>query len=267
MKQIQVIMPHSAKIRFSIQGTGKAVVLLHGYLESLEIWGSFADDLAHNYQVIALDLPGHGQTDAPKGDASTEYMAECIKHVLDHLKIHEAVIIGHSMGGYAMLAFAELYPDMLTGIGLFHSISWADLPEKIEARNREIELVKQGKKQLIYNVNVPKGFADDNLETFKCEVDHAKRIAAATPDDGIIAALNGMKSRKDRTSILETIQVPVFFAIGKKDNYIPVEKLMALTLLPAKKQISIFENSGHMGFIEQKEFAVDEMEQFLKMCF
>lgn len=256
----------SINIRYSDEGQGKTVVLLHGYLESLEIWSPFATELANNNRVIAIDLPGHGQTGTSNGMPNVEFMAECVKAVLDQLQITKTVLIAHSMGGYAMLAFAELWPEKLLGIGLFHSISWADLPEKREARDREIELVKQGKKQLIFNVNIAKGFADDNLKLFKDEIERAKQIAANTTDDGIIAALNGMKDRKDRTFILEQIQVPVFFGIGKKDNYIPMEKLMALTILPRNKHITIFENSGHMGFIEEKDFAIDELEQFLEKC-
>jgi pimeloyl-ACP methyl ester carboxylesterase len=256
----------SANIRYQIEGQGETVVLLHGYLESFEIWGQFASELSKSCQVIAIDLPGHGTSDTILGEASVEVMAEAIKAVLDYLNIEKAVIIGHSMGGYSMLAFAELWPDRLKGVGLFHSISWADLPEKKIARDREIELIKEGKKQLIVNVNIPRGFADDNLEKFKKDVEKAKSIALKTPDKGIIAVLNGMKSRPDRTSILSNIKVPVFFAVGMKDNYIPVEKLMALTLLPEIKQVTVFENSGHIGFIEELPFAVDEIEAFLKLC-
>jgi pimeloyl-ACP methyl ester carboxylesterase len=263
---LQEIIFNDSKIRYSIQGKGKTVVLLHGYLESLEIWNGFADELASKFQVITVDLPGHGKSETINGEASVELMAESIKAILDFNNIKKAVIIGHSMGGYAMLAFAEKWPETLQGIGLFHSITWADLPEKKEARDREIELVRQGKKNLIFNTNVAKGFATDNLDHFKDEVERAKKIATGTSDDGIIAALNGMKTRKDRTTVLENIKVPVFFAVGMKDNYIPSEKLLKLSTLPKKKHVTIFENSGHMAFIEEKDRAVDEMEQFLTMC-
>ena len=265
--QTRVISFKSVNIRYSAQGKGDAVVLLHGYLESLEIWNGFAEDLAKNYLVIAIDLPGHGQTGIVSDDLTVEQMAECVKAVLFHLSIENAVIIGHSMGGYATLAFAKMWPENVQGIGLFHSISWADLPEKREARDKEIELIKQGKKQLIFNLNIPRGFADDNLEKFKAEVDFALLIASSTSDAGIIASLNAMKTRKDRTNLLEKLEVPVFFGIGMKDNYIPAEKLLAITSLPDRKQVSVFENSGHMGFIEERALAVDEMDSFLKMCY
>ena len=264
---IQTIPFKTTTVRFESQGKGKPVVLLHGYLESLEIWNSFASELAKKFQVITIDLLGHGKSGTINGEASVELMAESVSEVLGYLKITKSVIIGHSMGGYAMLAFAEMFPEQILGIGLFHSVTWADLPEKREARDREIELVHQGKKELIINNNVPKSFADENLERFKKYVEWAKKIGITNSDAGIIAALNAMKARKDRTNIIEKIDAPVLFVVGKKDNYIPVERLMQLTLLPKKKSVVILENSGHMGFIEEKEFALDEVENFLDLCF
>jgi pimeloyl-ACP methyl ester carboxylesterase len=263
---IQIIPFNTTEVRFASKGEGKAIVLLHGYLESLEIWDGFADELANKFRVIAIDLLGHGKSGTINGKADVELMAESIKAVLDHLKVEKAIIIGHSMGGYAMLAFAEMFPDRLLGIGLFHSITWADLPEKRLARDHEIELVQQGMKHSFINANVQKGFADDNLDRLKDEVEQAKIIGSGTSDEGIIAALNAMKSRKDRTFLLEKIQVPVLFVIGKKDNYIPFDKLMQLTRLPEKKYVAILENSGHMGFIEEMEHGIDEIENFMQMC-
>ena len=264
---IHTIKYKSANIRYKTDGQGKAVVLLHGYLESLEIWDSFATELSKTHLVISMDLHGHGESETIQNEASVEIMAEGVKAVLDYLKIEKVVMIGHSMGGYAVLAFAELWPGLLLGFGLFHSISWGDLPEKKIARDREIELIKEGKKQLIVNVNIPRGFADDNLEKFKTEVDRAIAIASKTTDDGVIAALNALKSRPDRTHILEKAEVPVYFAVGMKDNYIPVEKLLNLSKLPKNKQITVFENSGHMAFIEEQAYALDEIEVFLRTCF
>jgi pimeloyl-ACP methyl ester carboxylesterase len=262
----QYITFNNIPVHFKSKGNGKALVLLHGYLESLDIWGEFADELAEKYRIITIDLLGHGKS-GNFGEASTvENMAECINAVLDFLHIEKAVIIGHSMGGYAVLAFAELWPEKLLGLGLFHSVSWADTPEKREARDREIELVRHGKKQLIYNTNVPKSFANDNLEIFKEKVESAKRIAADMSDEGIIAVLQAMKNRKDRTFIIENTGLPVFFAVGMKDNYIPAEKLLALAIKPLSRYVVVFENSGHMAFIEEKERAFDEMVNFIEMC-
>src|SRR5689334_22537641 len=101
------------KVTFSDTGKGRVVVLLHGFLGSHEIWKDTIDDLSKSYRVIAIDLPGHGNT-ANFGYAhSMELMAKCVKTVMDFLKVKKYVIIGHSMGGYVALAFADLFPDNL----------------------------------------------------------------------------------------------------------------------------------------------------------
>ncbi|KPL16459.1 MAG: hypothetical protein AMS26_04405, partial [Bacteroides sp. SM23_62] len=59
---ISYISYHDANLRYSDLGKGEPVILIHGYLESLEIWNGFAEKLAEHYRVISVDLPGHGQS-------------------------------------------------------------------------------------------------------------------------------------------------------------------------------------------------------------
>lgn len=262
-----IITCNGVSIRYSDKGAGNPVVLLHGYLESLEIWSDFNSLLSRSYRVICVDLPGHGRSGFWNEYASMEDMAQAVVEVLDSLKIQKAVVIGHSMGGYATLAFAELYPDRLAGFGLFHSVCWSDLPEKQVNRQREIDLIKQGKKDLIVATNIPNAFASSNLDSLADEIDKSKIIALQTTNEGIIAALQGMINRKDRTHVLSQATVPVFFGVGLKDNYIPFEKLLELTELVQRKHVAVFLESGHMAFIEEPKQALSEINSFLKICY
>jgi pimeloyl-ACP methyl ester carboxylesterase len=248
-----------ANLRFRDEGRGDAVILLHGYLESLEIWGSFAEELAIYYRVISIDLPGHGQSGEYTQVDTMDVMADAVKHVLDHLNIGRTVIIGHSMGGYATLAFAEIFPEITIGYCLFHSHGLADSEDK--------KINRAGKKMQFININIPKAFADDNLQRFTGEVENAGRIAAATPDHGIICALEGMKSRPDRRRVLTESTVPVMIVAGRKDNYIPFEIYDQHFNLAPKHHVLILENSGHMGFIEEKNKALDGILKFLKKIY
>jgi pimeloyl-ACP methyl ester carboxylesterase len=262
-----IIQFREANLRFRDEGKGDVVVLLHGYLESLDIWGSFAEELAMHYRVISIDLPGHGQSGEYTRFDTMAVMADAVKHVLDHLNIGRCVIIGHSMGGYATLAFAEIYPELLVGYCLLHSHALADSEEKKKDRDREIELVRSGKKMQFIDVNIPKAFADDNLKKFADEVEKAGKIAAATSDHGIICALEGMKSKPDRRKILKGSNVPVLIIAGKKDNYIPFEICEQHFDLAPHGQVLVLENSGHMGFIEEKDKTLDGILKFLKKIY
>ena len=111
----------NAPVTFSETGKGRAVVLLHGYLGSHKIWEQTVSNLSKTYRVIAIDLPGHGGTSSYGYAHSMELMAKCVKSVMDHLRLKTYVIVGHSMGGYVALAFADLFPDNLKGLCLYHS--------------------------------------------------------------------------------------------------------------------------------------------------
>ena len=142
---------HGANLRFSDLGKGDPVVLIHGYLESLEIWNGFAEKLAKKYRVVSVDLPGHSESGIYSSMNTMAVMADSVKAVLDHLSIGRAAIIGHSMGGYATLALADIFPEMIVGFCLFHSHALPDTEEKKLNRDRESLLVKEGKKsQTIY---------------------------------------------------------------------------------------------------------------------
>jgi pimeloyl-ACP methyl ester carboxylesterase len=135
-----------SKIRYRITGQGHCVVLIHGYLENMEIWNDYANALSGQYRVLVLDLPGHGKSACNMESVPMDYMADCLKLLMDQLSIARAALVGHSMGGYMALSFAERYPERLAGLCLLHSTPNADSPDKRDARLREIDLVRAGRR-------------------------------------------------------------------------------------------------------------------------
>ena len=115
----------NTKISYNEQGKGTAVVLLHGFLENQSMWDAFVPEFSKKYRVITIDLLGHGQTECLGYIHSMEDQADMVHHVLHELKIRKAILVGHSMGGYVALAFAELYPDNMKGLVLLNSTSRA----------------------------------------------------------------------------------------------------------------------------------------------
>ncbi len=251
------------KVNYRIEGHGQPVVFLHGYLESLDIWDGFADSLARDHQVIRIDLPGHGKSETLAETHTMELLADAVLHILQIENIKKPVLAGHSLGGYVTLAFVEKYAAYLSGFCLFHSHPLPDTDEVKENRKREISLIREGKKHLIYQVNVPKAFALENQEKFRKEIARAIEIAKNTPDEGIIAMLKGMMQRPDRRDILENPPLPGLWILGEKDRYIPYER-MTSEIKPGKGlQVVSLKNSGHMGFIEEKESSLNIMTRFL----
>ena len=254
------------KVRYSDKGKGRVIVLLHGFLESLEIWDELSEKLSKRFRVIAIDLPGHGETSPIGYMHSMELMAQCAKAVADSLGLKKYVLVGHSMGGYVALAFAELFPKNLSGLCLFHSTAMPDSEEKKKDRDRVAEIVRKDHKQFVSEL-IPKLFAPENLSLLKNEVAKSKQIAMNTSKEGIVAALKGMKERPSRELILKKITSPVLFIIGKKDVILAWENLLLLTSLPKKSYTIVLEQTGHMGFYEAPEETFKAIRKFSGMCF
>jgi pimeloyl-ACP methyl ester carboxylesterase len=260
---VKKIFFEDVPLSFDISGQGDCIVFLHGHLESKEIWGSFTKEFESNYRIICIDLPGHGGSGIFGPVTGMEAMAEAVKAVLDAEGIKRAVIAGHSMGGYTALAALEHYPEIFKAIILFHSHPRADSPEVVKKREREIKIIKKGQKRLLVNQNIPKMYADDNLEKFRDSIRFSKDLAHRLDDEGVIAAIGGMKVRPDRSSILKNAKVPCLNLIGRKDNYIDFEEVSLKTELPAGSMKRVLEESGHMGFIEEPEKSAAGIYQFL----
>jgi pimeloyl-ACP methyl ester carboxylesterase len=193
-----------------------------------------------------------------------EFIAMVLKELILDLGIKKVCLAGHSLGGYAALAFAELYPDMLSGYCLFHSHPLADSPEALDKRSREINLVLKGKKDLIYPDNVSKMFASSNLEKFNTALQRSKKIASSVSGSGIIAVLKGMMARPSRVSVMEKGQVPCLWVLGKMDNYINSEIIQTKVKLPSNAEVVILKNSGHLGFIEEEDLSVKILGTFAR---
>jgi len=252
-------------INFTIKGKGKTIVLLHGFLESSKIWDTFSKKLSKKFKVICIDLPGHGRTENIAESHSMELMADVVKSVLDDQKVKACVMVGHSMGGYVTLAFAEKYQEILSGICLFHSAAHADSEEAKTNRDRTIKAVSNDHTGFIQRF-IPDLFANSSIAKFKKEIDLLKKQASQTQKEGIIAALKGMKSRTDKLGLLKDIPFPLLMIIGKEDSRIPVELALQQVSLPSHSEALILGNVGHMGYIEAEKITLIAVRDFAKKC-
>lgn len=242
----------------------RCVVLLHGYLESLLVWEEFIPLLYKKVRVVTLDLPGHGIS-VVQGDTHTmEFLADTVAAGVRALGITRCTVVGHSMGGYVALALCERHPELLDGLVLLSSTPYADSPEKAENRRREIALVQAGRKELLSRVAPAAGFAEENRARMADEIEDLTEQVFVTEDEGIVALLNGMITRKDRSEVLRTTKVPVLFILGRKDNYIPVETAEKMVAEHPEARVVWLENSGHMGFLEEPEATAAALLDFVE---
>ncbi len=250
-----------APIHYSDVGSGSVVILLHGFLESSTMWEFFRSKLSEKHRVVSIDLPGHGKSGCFGYVHTMEEMAEAVKAVIDQLRLKRYHIIGHSMGGYVALAFAEAHPDLPKSITLFHSTALADSAEKQRDRDRAIQLVKQDSEGFIKHA-IPLLFRPKSRTEFRAEIKAMVAEALRMPVQGVIAALEGMKNRPDREVLLHLSPVPFLFIAGRRDTVLPIEKIEPQLEAPQVKDRLITENS-HMGFLEDRDLCLESIRYFI----
>lgn len=255
------ILFESKKLYFKEKGKGKTIVLLHGYLESMNIWDDFQAELAQHYHTIAIDIIGHGLSDEPR-EASVEYIAEQVRAVMDHLAVGSCSLIGHSMGGYAALAFAEKYEQRMEHLILLNSHPFAESDSRKQGRLRETELVKSGKKNLLVNVSISRSFTKENIGQLKDTLNKCVKIAQETSDEAVLCAIQAIVNKPDRCHVLRNMKRPVLILHGKQD--INLDQFCADNLsLPLKARFIELDNCAHMGMFEQKDACIQHIMDFI----
>ena len=255
------------KVAYSSQGRGAAIVLLHGFCEDSCIWDDFKLDLLEKkYRVVCIDFPGFGGAEVVES-LSIEYMADVVHAVVSELNIKEFVLVGHSMGGYVSLAFAKKYPDLLKGLGLFHSHPFADSKEKKKNRSRGIDFINEYGHELYVKQLFPTLFPEGYEKTNRFLIDKLTHKASGYSAEAIIEAQNAMANRKDESQVLREIQVPVLFIIGEKDGLVGIDQSLKQTPLPEVAVVHVLEKVGHMGMFESRQKTQIMLRQFAGFCF
>ena len=240
-----------SRIFYTIQGEGQPVIMIHGFLGSGKIFKDTCKFLSKKFQVIIPDLPGHGKSENIGYFHSMEMMAEGIKFLCDILNVNKIILAGHSMGGYVSLAFAEYYPDMLKGICLINSGPFEDDSQKKTDRKRAINLVKSNHNVFLGDT-IKNLFSKEYFHLNLTAVRNAEAIAKNTSKRGIVAALEGMRERKDRSFILKKMIQNCFFISGNHDKVITEKIRKKISDILPESNIHLLMKSGHMSLLEEK---------------
>ncbi|MGP1515599.1 MAG: alpha/beta fold hydrolase [Bacteroidales bacterium] len=256
----------SKKINYQDEGKAETtLVLLHGYMNSLEVWKYFVLEYMNYMRVITIDLIGHGDSETIEDVSSMELQAEMVKSLLDSLNVRHCVMCGHSMGGMITLAFAEKYSNMLKGYCLMNSQALADTEKGKQNRLKACALIDQDRIKFIVDF-IPNLFAKDNRTRYVSEIEELKSIAMNTCKEGVIAAQRGMIGRHDMCKVLSESSCPVLFITGRYDVRIDLETLFAQACLPKHCEVMVLD-SGHMAFIEEELKVKIRLRDFTNMCF
>jgi len=248
-------------IFYTDHGHGTPVVLLHGFLENATMWDAFLPELSKKNRVICIDLPGHGKTGCLGYIHTMELMAETVKAVLTHLKIHKSIMIGHSMGGYVALAYAEKYTKEILGLCLMNSTASEDSDERKINRDRAIAAVKQNHKAFV-RIAIVNLFRPKNRRIFTKQINLIKEEALKCPSKVLFAALEGMKTRINRVHLFRESHFKKLMIISKKDPVLDFDSLLNQTI---NSNINIAEfPDGHMSHVENESLFLQRIKHFIE---
>lgn len=242
------------------------LVLLHGFLQNLDVWSSYVLSYMNHLRVITVDLPGHGLSDSFCDVHTMDFMARVVKDVLADAGVDQCVMVGHSMGGYVALAFAEKYPYSLRGLGLISSHAMADSEQHRLAREEACRQVEANRASYIVGF-IPSLFDDSRQAGLSKEIKDLQEQCLLTAAQAVIAAQRGMAQRPSRIGLLQNIDVPVLFVYGKNDPRIPLEVALSQTMLPRHAEVHLLDSVGHMPFIEEREYVKPRLANFVANCY
>jgi pimeloyl-ACP methyl ester carboxylesterase len=259
----KVLQTGEHEIFYRVAGKGKPVVFIHGFGEDGRIWDVLVSDLKNKVTCIVPDLAGSGKSLIKNGGCSMEGLAECIKSIFDHEEIKTATVIGHSMGGYVTLAFAEKYSSLLQSFGLFHSSAFADSEEKKAVRRRGIQFIEEHGAVKFLEQSTTNLFSEDFKGSHPDIVTELISRYTNFQDGALVHYYEAMTQRPDRTHILKNFQGPVLFLLGEHDSAIPLADGLRQCHLASLSYIHILRNSGHMGMIEETDKCRGILQKFL----
>ena len=248
------------------QGKGEQTILLiHGFGEDHAIWKNQIEFLSSHYRVIAPNLPGvhckplvlhHSQ--AP----NIRMYVEVLHELMHHLHIEQYFIVGHSMGGYIGLSFADYYVNHIQGLLLFHSTTYEDNEAKKTSRMKVSEFIQEWGVSKYLETATPNLFGDAFKKTNPGVIQNVIESGSSISEEAMIQFVFAMRNRKAMTHLLKQHTIPVCMIVGEADLAVPIQdSLEQIKLLPSSNSL-VLNNVGHMGMFE----ATDQVNEFIHQC-
>lgn len=250
------------RIRYTDEGSGLALLFVHGFPLSRGAWQKQLDALRAPYRVIAPDLRGFGESEARPGTAAMADFAADLHSLLQQLRTGPVVMVGHSMGGYVALAFARQFPALLRGLVLVATKAGADTLEAAAGRRATAEKVRTEGVQVVVDAMAANMLAAGRRDTAMAE--QVRSLMASSSRDGVIAALLGMAERPDSTATLAGISVPTLIVAGADDGVIPPAESEKLAQAIPGAQLSVIPQAGHLVAFEQPEAFNRVLQEWLR---
>ncbi len=245
------------ELAYERQGKGVPLILIHGYPLDHSIWDKVVPLLKDSFDLVIPDLRGFGKSQVLEKEYGMDDYAADIAGLMDELKIPQAMLVGHSMGGYVALAFARKYPGRVMGLGLVSSQAAADPPDRKEGRYKTAEDVELKGVGIVADAMAPKLSADTGLQKY------AHDLIAAQDPAGVEWALRAMAERQDGMDLMKTFQLPLVLVHGEADALIPIDKAREIESAVLQSRMFALAGLGHLPMLEDPQKTADALKHLI----
>lgn len=223
---------------------GKSIVFLHGWGQNIAMMKPVADPFEENFDLIIVDLPGYGESDEPPYAFTVNDYVECIKGLLDELKIKNPILVGHSFGGKISLLYASMYE--VEKLVLFASPFKQEVT-KLSLKTRTLKKLKK-----VPVINKLEGFAKKHIGS----TDY--RNASPLMREILVGTVN-----LDITEEVKKIICPTIIIWGTNDEAVDIKRAYELENLIKDAGLIIYENCTHYAYLENLGQTINVLNSFL----
>jgi len=250
-------------ISYIEEGKGQPLLFIHAFPFNALMWEPQLKAHSDTYHVLALDLPGLGESRPIPHALTMELGADAAAALLDHLSIQKTSLCGLSMGGYTALAFAQQHPHRFTSLLLADTHAGADSPEKKQQRQQFIRQIQNQQTEALLDQFVGSTIGRTTKEKHPEIVTQTRKIMAMAAPKAIASALRGMAQRPDRFSVLQKLAVPLLVIVGEEDTLTPLSDAEFMADACPDAQVKVIPYAGHMSNLEQPQRFNQVIQGFL----
>ena len=244
-------------------GKGKPVVLVHGWAMHTGIWQAFAQQLAKNYQVTCIDLPGHGH--------SQKIESFTLEHISDALvnavTVKNACWLGWSLGATVVLDIANRYPERINALVLLagnpsftQSSDWSGMNSTVlDAFAMQLHENCQATLLRFLSLQV------NNLPDHRIIIRALKTAVeeCASPDKETLQGGLDILKHSDLRSVLAELAMPVSVILGAKDTLVPLKAGQNMLALAPTITVNMIDNAGHVPFLSNPQRVLEIITRFM----
>ena len=240
------------------------IIFIHGFPFNMAMWNPQIESLSNYCRVITYDIRGFGNSEVGNEEFTIELFAKDLISLMDALKIDKTILCGLSMGGYIALNAIENYARRISALILSDTSCKADTSEAKEKRIKAIENIKNTGVEKYADESIKNLFAPESFINRVEEIAAVREMIVKTSVQSLCNGLIALSMRKETSSILTEIKVPVLILVGNEDKITPPAEAIFMHEKIKDSFLKVLDHAGHLSNMENSEEFNNQLKRFVE---